>query len=97
MSSPTLERIMKHWTEPLEGDAGSVDLPFDVQAFCAEMDALTDENRRLADERDDWEAKCIALFWRGHADDATAEKVRKAAEKIKDLVRANLRNPSEDQ
>ena len=38
MGSPTLEMIMKHWCKPLDDEVGWIDLPFNVEAFCAEMD-----------------------------------------------------------
>lgn len=47
MSSPTLKKILEHWNEPFGGHDGSIDLPFDVEAFCAEIDSLFAENRKL--------------------------------------------------
>ena len=40
--SETLELIMKHWTAPLPTDPGIVDLPFNLEEFCREMDERLD-------------------------------------------------------
>jgi hypothetical protein len=37
----------------------------------------------LTAERDDWNAKCIALFWEGRADNITAGTIREAAAAIR--------------
>ena len=46
MSSPTLKIIMQHWNSELEG-VGSVDLPFNIEKVCLEIDELFLDNKRL--------------------------------------------------
>ena len=38
--SETLKTILNHWTdeEQFQGETGHLDLPFDIEAFCIEMD-----------------------------------------------------------
>lgn len=40
--SKTLKMILNHWTdiEDFKGEFGNLDLPFDIQSFCAEVDEL---------------------------------------------------------
>lgn len=41
MSSPTLTMILKHWYDgefQEFNEEGHLDLPFDIEAFCREMD-----------------------------------------------------------
>jgi hypothetical protein len=48
--SETLKLIMKHWTAPFPEGGTFVDLPFNVEAFCREMD------ERLAQARAETQA-----------------------------------------
>jgi hypothetical protein len=36
--SLTLKHILQHWTAKIEGDAGCIDLPFNLEKFCLEND-----------------------------------------------------------
>ena len=56
-------------------------LEFTHSAKTCEM--LQTDNERLRVERDEWQARAIALFWRGDADDVTAGKIRQATEAIR--------------
>jgi hypothetical protein len=56
-------------------------LEFTHSARTCEM--LQADNERLRVERDEWQARAIALFWRGDADDVTAGKIRQATEAIR--------------
>ena len=39
-------------------------------------------------ERDLWRSRALSLFWKGHADDVTAGKVREAAAEIDNMLRS---------
>jgi hypothetical protein len=43
MSSRTLGMIAKHWNGPLPQETGYTDLPFSIEDFCRENDALIDD------------------------------------------------------
>lgn len=42
MESPTLKLITKHWSSdlPTADDLGTIDLPFNIEEFCRENDAI---------------------------------------------------------
>ena len=55
MSSPTLEIIMRYWSEPLPETEGTLDLPFDIESFCRDNDTVMEiRDKRIAE----LEAEC---------------------------------------
>jgi hypothetical protein len=70
--SKTLSCLLKHWTDKdddslfcsaFEGDYGSLELPFNVEEFCRDMDkAIADAKRETAEKC----AEVFMSFYHGH-------------------------------